>query len=269
MIIPHNRLLKPPLGAPLDKKHRLSKGLVGCWVMNEGSGNVLYDLSGNGMHLTGNGGPTWTVGEHGPVILLDDGSGQYFERQTSIITAPPMTLFTRFLQDAEQTGYLIYIGDAATNEDACLINALGTLDDIDVAHRTTGGSAVDATVRTLLEFLQINEWNSVAGVFHGDSFREAYVNGVFAGSNSTTVGTSNPYNRISIGRRGRLSGGGELSGQISYSYLYNRVLSASEIAQLHHEPFAMVRERNENAIMGSFVSVVAEGNPWNYYAQIA
>jgi hypothetical protein len=39
---------KPPLGAQLDWSNPINKSLVGCWVFNEGSGNLVRDLSGNG-----------------------------------------------------------------------------------------------------------------------------------------------------------------------------------------------------------------------------
>ena len=53
------KTLKPPLGARLIPGHPLANGLVGCWLMNEGSGNKVYDLSGNGNSGTLTNGPEW------------------------------------------------------------------------------------------------------------------------------------------------------------------------------------------------------------------
>jgi len=39
---------KPRLGTPLNHSHPLAGGLVGCWVMNEGSGTLVKDSSGHG-----------------------------------------------------------------------------------------------------------------------------------------------------------------------------------------------------------------------------
>ena len=41
-------ILKPPKGAMLNRGHPLSRGLKGCWLMNEGGGKIVNDLSGNG-----------------------------------------------------------------------------------------------------------------------------------------------------------------------------------------------------------------------------
>lgn len=53
-----NPRMKPRLGTPLNKSHRLARGLVGCWLMNEGGGSQLFDLSGN--HNTGTINVGWT-----------------------------------------------------------------------------------------------------------------------------------------------------------------------------------------------------------------
>ena len=36
---------KPPIGSQIDWSHPLAKGLVGCWLMNEGGGNVVNDIA--------------------------------------------------------------------------------------------------------------------------------------------------------------------------------------------------------------------------------
>ena len=41
-------ILKPPKGAMVNRGHNLSRGLVGLWLMNEGGGNIVNDISGNG-----------------------------------------------------------------------------------------------------------------------------------------------------------------------------------------------------------------------------
>ena len=39
---------KPLLGEEINWSHPDTKGLVGLWILNEGSGSIIYDLSGNG-----------------------------------------------------------------------------------------------------------------------------------------------------------------------------------------------------------------------------
>lgn len=42
---------KPPIGSTVNWSHPLSKGLVGAWLMNEGAGNRINDLSKNKNNL--------------------------------------------------------------------------------------------------------------------------------------------------------------------------------------------------------------------------
>jgi len=54
-------VLKPVRGIRLNKSHPLARGLVGYWLLNEGSGNKVFDLSGNGKTGTINGTITWVA----------------------------------------------------------------------------------------------------------------------------------------------------------------------------------------------------------------
>jgi len=49
---------------------------VGNWGFDEGSGNIVYDLSGNGNNGTLYNGPTWTTGKIGSALSFD-GSNDY------------------------------------------------------------------------------------------------------------------------------------------------------------------------------------------------
>ncbi|MBU0598822.1 LamG domain-containing protein, partial [Patescibacteria group bacterium] len=74
--------MKPLLGVQLNRSHPLAKGLVGCWVMNEGAGNKIYDLSGNGNDGSFPGGtanPLWKPGRTGPALKFD-GVNDYVEK---------------------------------------------------------------------------------------------------------------------------------------------------------------------------------------------
>jgi len=76
MAYPYRKFIKPRLGTPLNKGHRLSKGLVGCWLMNEGCGGEVFDLSGNKNTGTLSGDTAWAAGKHGSCLSFD-GNGDY------------------------------------------------------------------------------------------------------------------------------------------------------------------------------------------------
>ena len=67
---------KPPYGARLNRDHPLSRGLVMALLMNEGSGNRTYDLTGNGNDGVLTNGPLWKPGRNGAAISFD-GNNDY------------------------------------------------------------------------------------------------------------------------------------------------------------------------------------------------
>ena len=67
---------KPILGRQIDWSHSLSDGLVGLWLMNEGSGNTVADLSGNGLLQTLSG-PEWVASKYGPGVSYISGNSDY------------------------------------------------------------------------------------------------------------------------------------------------------------------------------------------------
>lgn len=54
---------KPPTDARVNQGHWAARGLVGCWLFNEGRGNKACDYSGRGNHgtLGGTALPTWVT----------------------------------------------------------------------------------------------------------------------------------------------------------------------------------------------------------------
>ena len=69
-------MLKPVLGSQLQLGHPLARGLAGCWLMNEGSGDKVSDLSGNdntGTFQAGAAKPIWIPGNTGPAVRGDGG----------------------------------------------------------------------------------------------------------------------------------------------------------------------------------------------------
>ncbi len=44
---------------------RLIASLIGCWLMNEGTGSTVFDLSGNNLNGTSSGSYSWSAGRFG------------------------------------------------------------------------------------------------------------------------------------------------------------------------------------------------------------
>ena len=73
---------KPMYGVLLNTRHPLARGLVGCWLFNEGGGNTVFDLSDNFKHGTfGAEAPSWVAegiyfGGDGDYIYTDPPYGK-------------------------------------------------------------------------------------------------------------------------------------------------------------------------------------------------
>lgn len=68
---------KPILGQPINWAHPLAKGLIGCWIMNESSGDKIYDLGtkrrNGSLHSAGGRPiPSWESGFLGPAVHFHD-----------------------------------------------------------------------------------------------------------------------------------------------------------------------------------------------------
>jgi len=60
--------MKPPAGARPIVGHPLAKGLVGCWLANEGSGSRAFDVSGYGNNAIFQGSAGWRSSQLGDSI---------------------------------------------------------------------------------------------------------------------------------------------------------------------------------------------------------
>ena len=224
---------KPPLGFGIDRSHPLARGLVGCWLFNEGAGGRANDIAGV---------------RHGTVAGNIWSAGGITTTSTSMISlpaiplVPPYSLCLSYIYTASNSNYLTYIGsinndeyygassfNVSLNAGKPRMNLIGLWTAI-LAVAPNIGSQVDLTVNVYR-----------IGVV---TFTDAYVNGVLAvsanydyGGADTTTGTyGSMWNRPD---------GTKPFGNIGVRQsLYSRALSASEVAQLYQEPYCFVEGWN-------------------------
>ena len=89
---------KPPVGSQINWGHPLARGLVGCWLLNEGAGRKAYDLSEYRNHgtLTSMAIPPtpnsgWNPGRTG-IGLSFDGVDDYVGMMTTDLYTDTITL---------------------------------------------------------------------------------------------------------------------------------------------------------------------------------
>jgi hypothetical protein len=221
---------KPPLGTPLNMGHPLSKGLVGCWLMNEGSGNKVYDLSGN--NNVGNlvGGAHFVSGKFGSALSLVGGAGNN-DRVNTLLELGSLTSASGMIwckPEALEFRYLF--SDYYTTR-------LYLRDGSRFRYKHNAVTEVDSSAT-----ITSGQWYCFAYSWNG-AVATLYQNGVVVGSGACTgalAARADDDDAFSIGTISKYGIAGEnFEGIISHGMMYNRALSASEIAQLYRKPFCM------------------------------
>jgi hypothetical protein len=200
-------------------------GLVAAYSFDSTSGTTLADTSGNAHHgaITG---ATWTTGKYGNSLSFN-GSNQ----SVSIPDANDLDLSTGMTLEAyvypvtinswetvllkERPGglaYALYAGAPSNGPPAGYITRTGTSGDI----------GADGLTR-----LPLNTWSHIASTYDGSSVR-LYVNGVLVRTTSAPGSIMASANPLRMG--GNSIWGEYFQGRIDEARIYNRALSAAEIA---------------------------------------
>lgn len=210
---------------------RNDSGLVGYWHFDEGASSTAYDASGSGNTGTIQGSPTWASGascEAGGCLTLN-GSNQYLSMGA-----------TSSLDLAGKVSVTAWIHPNSTARQ--LVVALGDGDDytnnyqmfIDTGAFFTVGEGASAAYATKSGSIASGNWYYLAGTFDGTTAK-IYINGILEGQD-TFSGTRQSGGSFRVGMRAP-SGVPEwyFNGAIDEVRVYNRVLSATEIADQYND----------------------------------
>ena len=215
---------KPPYGSKLDPTHPLSQGLVGCWLLNEGGGNVIYDLA-QGIKGTFRNSPKWKNED----ILFTSDNSDYISMARNPMGSGnnDFTLFAVAIPNSNPSSYFGVV----------TIGGLHNLAYLGQAGNSNWGCGFWGSNHRGNIPLIIGKTTSIATTYKaGLSIQELYVDGIFDSffnesgsvlpSDSGFIGTITEDQYF-------------FNGYIKLSYIYNRALSPIEIAWLHHEPYVM------------------------------
>ena len=229
---------KPPLGVPADKGHILCPS-SGLWLMNEGSGNTVADLSLNGNNGTLVNSAYWVPDG---VYLADSTSDFIGCGNKASLNCTNITVSTWVTPISGDTYPGLFEKNLSYEAYIYL-----THNRIYFRPYVSGASNEISTVGS--DFTYGVE-NHIAFTYDGVTAK-IYVNGVL--KKSQDVGTPGPLdvNTNSL-LLGSVATGHKLDGTIHKLYIYNRALSASEISQLYREPFCMFVDDMPVAMMYSY-----------------
>lgn len=232
---------KPPLGIPLNRSHPLAKGLVGLWLMNEGTGPKVNDLSGNGNTGSLVADTHFVPGKFGPALDFD-GTGDYVN--VPGIEDPKfqnMTFSCWVKSDlVDDAGHGVMGWTESADKDRLAIFQRGT----DNSYSVLFDSGDTAAVILKMTDAVVGQWFCLAFTMDRNGDLIAYVNGVQTNAVSIAAAAAEslePDYDFAFGTY-RAAGGAPANffyGQIDHGMIYNRALSAQEIQQLYLDTFAM------------------------------
>jgi len=221
---------KPPVGSQIDWGHPLARGLVGCWLLNEGAGGKAHDLSGNNNHgvLTNFAFPStptsgWNPGRTG-ISLSFDGVDDYVKipNAPSLDPTEEITVMAwLFLRGTTGT-----VQNAVRKESQYLIGWINSSYEFIRWYISTAGVLKFMTCSKTPTELQGN-WFHFAETYKSNGEFKGYLNGVL--DNSTTL-DANPIDTTNnVLYLGREPGGAYWNGLIDEVRIYNRALTSEEI----------------------------------------
>ncbi len=203
-----------------------AQGLVAAYGFEEGSGSKLIDTSGNANNGTLQNGPTWvTNGKFGKALQFDGANDR-----VSIPDSNSLDLTTGMTVEA-----WVYPTSSLSGWDAIVIkeyssgliyslfaNGDGNIPQTLIASNNTPYKAAGGTA------LPLNKWTHVASTFDGSNIR-LYLNGTQAKATAFNGSIQKSNLGLFLGGSSFLSNEG-FPGMIDEVRIYNRALSASEIA---------------------------------------
>jgi hypothetical protein len=223
-------LQKPLLGVPVNWSHPLARGLVGCWLMNEGGGNKVSEFSGNNNTGTLYAHTAWAAGKFGSCLSFD-GADDYVRATLKGTSLTKLTVSFRVnpaQTESTQRGIFQWANQLSAGSPFILVaRAVSSTNirfHVDGSYRLNTSIPNAAWSYISITLNQNNLWtfyvNDIAvGTYQDDSTHDSQANANF-------VYLGNGYN-------------GYFNGSIDTLMIWNRDLSVSEIQWLYREPFAM------------------------------
>jgi len=211
-----------------------STGLVGYWTFDEGSGTTASDSSGNGNTATLVNGPTWTAGKINQALAFDGLANYVSIPHANALNTYPLTV-TAWIKTGTTSGARGIVNKyvAGSSNGYQLFMNNGSL----CAWYLRDGSnyVYDGSECTLSTAgYANNQWHHVAFVVDGTGAR-LYVDGLQTASLGWigTPGGPTTTQDVHIGHYPGPSGAEYFSGLLDDVRIYNRALSASEIAAFY------------------------------------
>ena len=235
---------KPFRGMQINKAHPLARGLVGCWVVNEASGDTVFDLSGNGNNGTINGAD-WVADGLDFVAANSDYVSMPDSSSLDITGALTLSLIYKSSSLSGDDGGLISKSSDSQKYFASVGNKsyeIGILNNV-IYFQISNGSSQSNANGSCSSWSEDGNTHNIVATWDGTTNANGikiYVDGVV-----TYQGTSAITSIQALASDFDIGGYGQtfnFNGNIASARVYNRTLSPDEVAYLHREPYAMIQQ---------------------------
>ena len=224
--------LKPPLGTPIDWSNPLSRGLVGSYLFNEGSGDKVYNLvTGIPADIT----TLWTSTYKG--CELDFGTEAQHRivtfSETAIAKLPATGKFSIIVANTPCTGAT---GNAYLYQ---WWGAIGNLVLLPNGSYDTGGYRlyINGTIGSEAGVNLSNTFN-VAALTAIPGSQHMYHDGKLVISGTSDLSALSDVSSGILGAS--FDTGNVFGGTCLYCYLWNRKLTANEVMSLYGDPYQII-----------------------------
>lgn len=214
-----------------------AEGLVFWLPLLGPRGGLLERVQGR--QLTPNGSPAWTAdGWIGRSLLLDDTSNDWLSLSSVPVTAPPFSMTGKVCFDdvspTEQALISLAYSSDANNYHALVMAGPLAGDPILATTKAAGIQSYAVTSTGTVA----NTWFTAAGVWWATDDRRAYIDGGSEGTNSTSRTPTAP-DKIGVGARAASPSASYLSGKLFDVRIYDRGLTAKEVADHYLNPWEL------------------------------
>jgi len=215
-----------------------STGLVGYWSMDDATSTIASDFSGKGNNGILQSGTSWSSGKRGAATSFNGTTGFIDLSAPASLNLASVNRFTlsAWVYPTSAPNDLSVITEMFLPTNLTVQYGIGfDMDGITNASRLAVGF-FDGTWRIVRDSVNVavNAWTHIAGTWDGTTL-SLYKNGVLV--NSGAPGGSLPatnFDKVVIGKRHDLAGAIDFfPGKIDEARIYNRALSAAEIAGLY------------------------------------
>lgn len=242
---------KPVYGRVLDWTHTLSRNLIGLWLLNENVGNTVNDLTGISGSLPLTNSPAWSPTVIGTALRNDKG-------QTSPCGAYGAVSAWPFLTNQISIMWVGMITNSATGPGiAYYLNTNNYL-----VIKQSSSTAVQAAVTIASSTTSTSQINVGVNVpinciatYDGANLR-LYIGGILKASVSKAGSFVSSSRSVAIGRNNSSTNGPGVS---VMGAVWNRALTASDIAALNASPYAMALQPSQRRWWGIPASAAIGG----------